>query len=82
VRRHQRDVQALELAPGRRTQLTDQTTSALFILDALEPMTYEALAAAGDELVTHLRQLGDNVAVATRLLTPLVTASTPAQEHP
>jgi hypothetical protein len=45
-------------------------------------MTYEALAAAGDELVTHLRQLGDNVAVATRLLTPLVTASTPAQEHP
>jgi DNA/RNA-binding domain of Phe-tRNA-synthetase-like protein len=63
---------------GRRTQLTDETTSALFILDALEPMSDGALAAAGDELVTHLRQLGDDVGVATRL----VTTSTPAQEHP
>jgi len=63
---------------GRRTQLTDETTSALFILDALEPMSDDALTAAGDELVTHLRQLGDDVRVATRL----VTTSTPAQERP
>lgn len=55
---------------GRRTQLTDETTSALFILDALEPMTDDALAAAGDELVTHLRRLGDDIRVATRLVTP------------
>ena len=55
---------------GRRTQLTDETTSALFILDALGAMTDDALAAAGDELVTHLRQLGDDVRVATRLITP------------
>ena len=55
---------------GRRTQLTDETTAALFILDALEPMTDDALAAAGDELVTHLRQLGDDVRVATRHVTP------------
>lgn len=53
---------------GRRTQLTLDTTSALFILDALDPMTDKALTAAGDELVAHLRPLGDDVAVATRLL--------------
>lgn len=54
---------------GRRTQLTSETTSALFILDALEPMTDDALTAAGDELVTHLRQLGDDVRVSTRHVT-------------
>lgn len=63
---------------GRRTQLTDKTISALFILDALEPMSDDALAAAGDELVTHLRQRGDDVRIATRL----VATSAPAQEHP
>lgn len=70
---------------GRRTQLTHETTSALFILDALAPMNNEALAAAGDELVTHLRQLGDDVAVATRLVTtstPNATPAMPFQEHP
>ena len=51
---------------GRRTQLTADTTSALFILDALAPMTDDALAAAGDELVDHLRRLGPDVRVATR----------------
>jgi DNA/RNA-binding domain of Phe-tRNA-synthetase-like protein len=55
---------------GRRTQLTDETTAAVFILDALDPMTDEALTAAGDELVTHLRQLGRDVRAATRLVTP------------
>jgi DNA/RNA-binding domain of Phe-tRNA-synthetase-like protein len=61
---------------GHRTQLTDQTTCALFILDALEPMSDDALAAAGDELVQHLRRLGADVRVATRLV-----ASTP-EGHP
>ena len=37
---------------GRRTQLTEQTTSALFILDALDPMSDDALGAATDDLVT------------------------------
>ena len=41
---------------GRRTQLTPDTTSALFILDALAPMTDDALTAAGDDLVAHLRR--------------------------
>ena len=53
---------------GRRTRLTPDTTSALFILDALAPMTDDQLTAAGGELVAHLRRLGDGVAVATRLV--------------
>jgi DNA/RNA-binding domain of Phe-tRNA-synthetase-like protein len=51
-----------------RTQLTAGTTSALFILDALGPVGDEALAAAADDLTTHLRRLGPDVRVAQRLL--------------
>jgi DNA/RNA-binding domain of Phe-tRNA-synthetase-like protein len=53
---------------ARRTQLTAETTAALFILDALEPMTDEALAAAADELVAHLSELGPDVTASRRLL--------------
>ena len=53
---------------GRRTQLTEATTSALFILDALEPMTDDALMAAADDLVQQLRGLAPDVRVATRLI--------------
>ena len=53
---------------ARRTQLTEGTTSALFILDALAPLTDEALAAAADDLVAHLGQLGPDVRVARRLV--------------
>lgn len=53
---------------GRRTQLRDDTTSALFILDALEPMTTEALLAAGDDLTAHLLLLGPDVVSAQRLV--------------
>jgi DNA/RNA-binding domain of Phe-tRNA-synthetase-like protein len=52
----------------RRTQLTDATTSALFILDALDPMTDDALRATADDLVTHLERLGPDVRVARRLV--------------
>ncbi len=55
---------------GRRTQLTDETTSALFILDALDPMTDEQLQAAADDLIAHVRRLGPDVQVATRLISP------------
>lgn len=51
-----------------RTQLTDGTTSALFILDALEPLTDDAVATVADELVAHLRRLGPDVRVAQRLV--------------
>lgn len=53
---------------ARRTQLTDSTTAALFILDALEPLTDDALQAAADDLITHLQRLGPDVRVAQRLL--------------
>ena len=59
---------------ARRTQLDDDTTTALFILDALDPMTDEALEAAATELVAHLARLGHDVRVARRLLTAGTTS--------
>jgi DNA/RNA-binding domain of Phe-tRNA-synthetase-like protein len=53
----------------RRTALTADTTTALFILDALAPCTDDALHAAADDLLTHLFRLGPNVQTAQRLLT-------------
>lgn len=53
---------------ARRTQLHDGTTAALFILDALAPLTDAALTAAADDLVDALRRLGPDVRVARRLL--------------
>ncbi len=53
---------------GRRTQLRDDTTAALFILDALDPVTAEALTAAADDLVAHLGRLGPDVRAARRLI--------------
>jgi DNA/RNA-binding domain of Phe-tRNA-synthetase-like protein len=53
---------------ARRTQLTDDTTAALFILDALDPMTDQQLHSAGDELTTHLERLCPGVRVSSRLL--------------
>ena len=54
---------------ARRTQLTDDTTTAVFILDALDPMTVEQLHAAADELVGHLTRLGPDLRVVRRLMT-------------
>ncbi len=51
-----------------RTQLSDHTTTALFILDALAPFTDEQLHAAADELATHLTRLGPEVTIVRRLL--------------
>jgi DNA/RNA-binding domain of Phe-tRNA-synthetase-like protein len=53
---------------GRRTQLREDTTSALFILDALEPMTDGALDAAAEDLAAHLARLGPDVRTARRLI--------------
>jgi DNA/RNA-binding domain of Phe-tRNA-synthetase-like protein len=53
---------------ARRTQLTEETTTAIFILDALDPMTDGAMHAATDELVAHLTRLGPDVRVARRLI--------------
>ena len=53
---------------SRRTQLGDDTTMALFILDALDPVTDEALDAAAHDLVDHLHHLGADVRVARRVI--------------
>ena len=71
---------------GPRTQLTAETTAALFIFDALAPMSDDALLAADDDLDANLSQVGRDVTVATRLLTPSSSLAhndgMPAQEHP
>lgn len=53
---------------ARRTALHDGTTSALFILDALGPLTDSALDTAADDLVARLTRLGPDVRVARRTL--------------
>ena len=56
---------------ARRTALTEATTEALFILDALDPVTDDELHAAGEELLALLRGSGPEVSVARRLLRAL-----------
>ena len=53
---------------ARRTQLSDETRTALFIFDALDPMTDEALHAAADDLIAHLTRLGPGIQVHRRLV--------------
>ena len=49
--------------------MREDTTTALFILDALGPVTGEALSAAADDLVAQLTRLGSGVQTARRLIT-------------
>jgi DNA/RNA-binding domain of Phe-tRNA-synthetase-like protein len=53
---------------ARRTQLREDTTTALFILDALDPLSDEALQAAADDLAVRLARLGPDVRSARRLI--------------
>lgn len=53
---------------GRRTALTDATTTALFILDALAPASDNALDTAADALAAALGRLGA-ITVTRRLIT-------------
>jgi DNA/RNA-binding domain of Phe-tRNA-synthetase-like protein len=53
---------------ARRTQLREGTTSALFILDALEPMVDEAVHAAVDDLLDQLTALAPQLRAARRLI--------------
>jgi len=59
---------------ARRTQLREDTTAALFILDALDPVADEALHAAADDLVAHLARLGPGVRTVRRLIAAGTTA--------
>jgi len=52
----------------RRTQLTDDTRTALFILDVLEPITDAALETALDELQGALEGFGSEIRVARRII--------------
>ncbi|MBP1240664.1 DNA/RNA-binding domain of Phe-tRNA-synthetase-like protein [Frigoribacterium sp. PvP120] len=53
---------------GPRTALRDDTTSALFILDALDPLTDDQLEAAVADLEQHLTRLGPDVRTARRVI--------------
>jgi DNA/RNA-binding domain of Phe-tRNA-synthetase-like protein len=53
---------------ARRTQLSEDTSMALFILDALDPVTNEALQTAADDLAARLDRLGPDVRAARRLI--------------
>jgi DNA/RNA-binding domain of Phe-tRNA-synthetase-like protein len=59
---------------GRRTQLREGTTTALFILDALDAMTDEALHAAADDLLAYVTRLGPDVSVARRKMGAATTS--------
>jgi len=58
---------------ARRTQLSERTTTALFILEALDPMTNEQLHAAAEDLTSHLRRLGPDVLIVRRSLSNNLT---------
>jgi DNA/RNA-binding domain of Phe-tRNA-synthetase-like protein len=53
---------------ARRTQLREDTPVALFILDALDPLTEDALDAAAEDLLAHLARLGPDVRMARRVI--------------
>ncbi|MDA8196248.1 MAG: phenylalanine--tRNA ligase beta subunit-related protein [Actinomycetota bacterium] len=52
-----------------RTQLTNTSTAALFIFDALESIGDEALQTAADDLVSKVISFGNNVKTSQRLIT-------------
>ena len=55
---------------GIRTRITTSTTHAVFILDALEPLTDDALSAAADALTDGLLDLSPDAVAHRRLLGP------------
>lgn len=53
---------------GPRTALSDQTSSVLFIVDALEPLSSERLKEATEKLIAEMKKLGPDVQVAQRVI--------------
>ncbi len=53
-----------------RTRLSEYTTAAVFILDALAPLDDPALLAAGDDLLESLGRRGATITSTVRLLAP------------
>jgi DNA/RNA-binding domain of Phe-tRNA-synthetase-like protein len=52
-----------------RSRITTETSSALFILDALDPLTDDAVHAAADALTAALLELSPDATIHSRLLT-------------
>ena len=55
---------------GVRTRITTGTTSALFVLDVLDPMTDDEASAAAEALTAALLALSPETVVSRRLITP------------
>jgi DNA/RNA-binding domain of Phe-tRNA-synthetase-like protein len=55
---------------GPRTALSNDTTRVLFILDALEPMSDDALFQGADELASALKRISPEVKVSQRFIGP------------
>ncbi|CAG8207481.1 unnamed protein product [Penicillium salamii] len=53
---------------GPRTALSDDTTRVLFILDALEPLSDDALLGAAEELASELKRSSPELQVSQRLI--------------
>ncbi len=53
---------------GKRTALSENTTTAFFILDALDPMTNDELTEVGESLSQALESLGQDVQVSSRII--------------
>jgi DNA/RNA-binding domain of Phe-tRNA-synthetase-like protein len=54
---------------GVRTRITDETTTVLFILEAIDGMSREELEAAGADLLADLEALSPGIAAGQRLVT-------------
>ncbi|KAM3075970.1 hypothetical protein ACMFMF_005316 [Clarireedia jacksonii] len=53
---------------GNVTSVYDPNTRALFIMDALEPITDEALKAAAQELISTLKKLNSDIVTYQQVL--------------
>jgi DNA/RNA-binding domain of Phe-tRNA-synthetase-like protein len=53
-----------------RTQITESTKNALFVLERLEPYPLDRLREAADELAVRLRAVSPDVRIETRLISP------------
>jgi DNA/RNA-binding domain of Phe-tRNA-synthetase-like protein len=53
---------------GLRTRLTEKTRHVYFVLDRLAPYSLEALRAAGDDLMEHLKQMAPQCTLSSALL--------------
>lgn len=51
-----------------RTRITEETVDALFLLERLEPLSLDAVRAAGDDLAGMLSDIAPNIRIESRLI--------------